>query len=93
MRFADDVALFDDKTKQIEKHLNSQNSDSLKAGLEIQKEKTKCMTKLADSEDKLIDQEKSDRFQIPRTSRTPQRHYKRGISCQEQSSVELFWKK
>ena len=32
-------------------------------------------------------------IQIPRKSHTPQRHYKRKNPCQDQSSVELFWKK
>ena len=43
-----------DKTKQIEKHLNSLNSESLKFGLKIHKRKTTYMTNYADSEDILI---------------------------------------
>ena len=43
------------KPKQMEKHLNSLNSVSLKAGLKIHKGKTKYMTNYANSEDILID--------------------------------------
>ena len=39
LRFADDVALFN-KTKQMEKHLNNLNSESLKVVLKIHKGKT-----------------------------------------------------
>ena len=46
------------KTKQMEKHLNSLNSESLKVALQIHKGKTKYMTNHADNEDMLIDQEK-----------------------------------
>ena len=42
LRFADDVAHFNEKTKQMEKeHLNSLNSESLNVGLKIHKGKTK----------------------------------------------------
>ena len=41
LRFADDVALFNETTRQMEKHLNSLNSESLKVGLKIHKGKTK----------------------------------------------------
>ena len=58
LRFADDDALFNETTKQMEKHLNSLNSESLKVGLKIHKGKTKYMTNHADSEDILIDQKK-----------------------------------
>ena len=58
LRFADDVALFKKTTRQMEKHLNSLNSESLKVGLKIHKGKTKYMTNHADSEDILIDQQK-----------------------------------
>ena len=51
LRFADDVALFNETTKQMEKHLNNLNSESLKVGLKIHKGKTKYMTNHADSED------------------------------------------
>ena len=74
LRFADDVALFNETTTQMEKHLNILNSGSLKVGLKIHKRKTKYMTNHADSEDILIDQqkiEKSDRIQILRTNHTP----------------------
>ena len=37
LRFADDVALFNETTKQMEKHLNNLNSESLKVGLKIHK--------------------------------------------------------
>ena len=57
-RFADDVALFKETTKQMEKHLNNLNSESLKVGLNIHKGKTKYMTNHAGSEDILIDQQK-----------------------------------
>ena len=58
LRFADDVALSDETTKQMEKHLNNLNSESLKVGLKIHKGKTKYMTNHADNEDILIDQQK-----------------------------------
>ena len=61
LRFADDVALFNEKTKQIEKHLNSLNLASLEVGLEIHKGKLKYMTNHADSEDILIDREKLEK--------------------------------
>ena len=56
--FADDVALFNNKTKQMGK--NSLNSESLKVDLKIHKGKTKCMTNHAECEDILIDQVKID---------------------------------
>ena len=59
LKFADNVALFNEKTKQMEKRLNSLNSESLKVGTKIHKGKTKYMTNHADSEDILIDQEKN----------------------------------
>ena len=74
LQFADNVALFNETTKQMEKHLNSLNSESLKVGLKIHKGKIKYMTNHADSEDILIDQQKigkSDKIQIPRTNHTP----------------------
>ena len=40
-RFADDVALFNETTKQMEKHLNSLNSESLKVGLKNTQRKDK----------------------------------------------------
>ena len=58
LRFADDVALLNETTKQMEKHLNNLNSESLKVGLKIHKGKTKYMTNHADSEDILIGQQK-----------------------------------
>ena len=59
LRFADDVALFNE-TRQMEKktHLNSLNFESLKVGLKIHKGKTKYMTNHADGENILIDQQK-----------------------------------
>ena len=53
LRFADDVALFNETTKQ--------NSESLKVGLKIHRGKTKYMTNHADSEDILIDQQKIEK--------------------------------
>ena len=50
------------------------------------------MTSHADSEDK-EKHWKSDRIQIPRKKQTSQRSYKRRNLYQNQSSVELFWKK
>ena len=61
LRFADDVAFFNKTTKQMEKHLNSLNSESLKAGLIIHKGKTKYMTNHADSEEILTDQQKIEK--------------------------------
>ena len=61
LRFADDVALFNETTKQMEKHLNNLKSESLKAGLKMHKGKTKYMTNHADSEDILIDQQKIEK--------------------------------
>ena len=62
LRFADDVALLNEtKKKQMEKHLNNLNSESLKVGLKIHKGKTKYMTNHADSEDILIDQQKIEK--------------------------------
>ena len=74
LRFADDVALFNETIKQMEKHLNNLNSESLKVGLKILKGKTRYMTNHADSENILTDlqiAEKNDRIQIPRTNHTP----------------------
>ena len=61
LRFADDVALLNETTKQMEKHLNNLNSESLKVGLKTHKGKTKYMTNYADSEDILIDQQKIEK--------------------------------
>ena len=58
LRFADDVAFFNETTKQMEKHLNNLNSESLKVGLKIHKGKTKYMRNHADSKDIQIDQQK-----------------------------------
>ena len=61
---ADDVPLFNEKTKQMEKkqqHTNSLNTESLKADLKLHKGKTKYMTNHSASEDILIDQEKMDK--------------------------------
>ena len=38
LRFADDVTLFNKTTRQMEKHLNSLNSESLKVGLKYTQE-------------------------------------------------------
>ena len=61
LRFADDVALFNETTKSMENHLNSLSSESLKVGLKILKRKTKCVTNHADSEKILIDQQKIEK--------------------------------
>ena len=61
LRFADDVALFNETTKQMEKCLNRLNSESLKVGLKIHKGKPKYMTNHVDSEDILIDQQKIEK--------------------------------
>ena len=61
LMFVDDVALFNETTKQMEKHLNSLNSENLKVGLKIHKGKTKYMTNHADSEDILTDQQKIEK--------------------------------
>ena len=61
LRFADDVALFNETTKQKEKHLNNLNSESLKVGLKIHKGKSKYMTNHADSEDIPTDQQKIEK--------------------------------
>ena len=39
LRFADDVALFNETTKQMEKYMNNLNSENLKVGLKIHKRK------------------------------------------------------
>ena len=62
LKFADDFALFNETTKQMEKHLNNLNSESLKVGLIMHKGKTKYMTNYADSEDILIDQQKNEKL-------------------------------
>ena len=84
--FADDVSLFNETTKQMEKRLNSLSSESLKVDLKIQKGKTKYMTSHADSEDVLMDQQK-----IEKVTEIKHYIYKRRNICQDQSSVELFW--
>ena len=61
LRFADDVTLLNETTKQMEKHLNNLNSESMKVGLKIHKGKTKYMTNHADSEDILIGQQKIEK--------------------------------
>ena len=61
LRFADDVALLNETTKQMEKHMNNLNSESTKVGLKIHKGKTKYMTNYADSEDILIGQQKIEK--------------------------------
>ena len=96
-RFADDVDLFDGKksTKQIEKHLNSLNSECLKVGLKVHKGKTKYITNHADSEHILMDQENIEERQNSNTSGKPQISKTlpmKKMLCQEQNSVELFWK-
>ena len=46
LRFADDVALLNETSKQMEKHMNNLNSESMKVGLKIHKGKTKIHDKL-----------------------------------------------
>ena len=70
LRFADDVALFKEKLRPMEKHLNSLNWESLKVGLKIHKGKTK-MTNYADSQDIIIDQENRKKWQNSNTSDKP----------------------
>ena len=60
LRFADDVALLNETTKQMEK-THEQSKLSLKVGLKIHKGKTKYMTNYADSEDILIGQQKIEK--------------------------------
>ena len=80
----------------MEKHLNNLNSESLKVGLKIHKGKTKYMTNHADSEDILIDQQKIEKVTefkyLGQTTHLKDTTIGRNI-CQNQSSVELFWKK
>ena len=76
LRFADDVVFLNGTTKQIEKHLNNLNSESLKVGLKIHKGKTKYMTNHADSEDILISKklkkwQNSNTLDKPHTLKTP----------------------
>ena len=74
LRFADDRALLNEKTKQMEKHLNNLNSESLKVGLKIHKGKTKYYDKPCVQWrhiNRSAKNGKSDRIQIPRTSHTP----------------------
>ena len=59
--FADDFALLNKNSQQIQKHLNSLNSKSPKVGLKIHKGKTKYMTNHADTEYILIDQGKIEK--------------------------------
>ena len=54
-------ALFNETTKQMEKHLDSLNSESLEVGFKIHKGKTKYMTNHADSEEMLIDEQKIEK--------------------------------
>ena len=61
LRFAHDVALFNETTKHMENHLNSLNSESLKVGLKMDKGKKKYTTNHADSEDILKDQQKVEK--------------------------------
>ena len=61
LRFADDVALLNETSKQMEKHMNNLNSESMKVGLKIHKGKTTYMTNYADNEDILIGQQKIEK--------------------------------
>ena len=55
----------------MEDSLNGLNSESLKAGLKLHKEKTRYMTNHAGSEDTLIGQEKMKKWQNRNTSDKP----------------------
>ena len=61
LRFADDVALFNENTKQVKKQLKNLNSESVKADLNIHKGKTKYTTNHVDSEDTVMDEEKIEK--------------------------------
>ena len=76
------------------RHLSSLNSESLKVGLKIHKGKTKYTINHADSEDILTDQQKIEKVtEIKCLGQTT--HLKdttRRNICQDQSTVEVFWK-
>ena len=92
LRFADDVALFNETTKQMEKHLNNINSESLKVGLKIHKGKTKYTTNHADSEDILIDQQKIEKVtEFKYLGQTI--HLEDTTKEEIYARMELFWKK
>ena len=80
----------------MEKHLKNLNSESLKVGLNIHKGKTKYMTNHADSEDILTDQQKIEKVTefkyLGETTHLKDTTKEENI-CQNQRSVELFWKK
>ena len=61
LRFSYNVAIFNETTKQMKKHPNNLNSESMKVSLKIHKRKTKYMTNHAASEDILIDQHKIEK--------------------------------
>ena len=84
LRLADNVALFNEKTKQMGKHLNSLSSVSLKFGHKYSREKQNTRQTV---------QTVKKKIQVPPANHTFQRHYKRRNLCQDQSSMELFWKK
>ena len=60
-RFANEVALFNEKTKQMKKLVDSLNAENLKVGLKTHKGKANYMTNYADSEDILTSQEKIEK--------------------------------
>ena len=60
LMFADNIALFNE-TRQMEKHINSLNSESLKVGLKIHKGKKTYITNHAHIEDILTDQQKIEK--------------------------------
>ena len=82
LRFADDVALFNQKTKQKEKHRNRLNSESLKIDLKMHKGKIEYMQNYTDSEDIPIDQEKNEKV-------TEFKY----LGQATHRSLELFWGK
>ena len=92
------MLLFSTK-KQNETNVKTLNqSDLRKSESGPKSTQGKYMTNHADSEDILTNQEKKkkrkcDRIHISRTNHTPQRHYKKRNLYQDQSILELFWKK
>ena len=72
VRCADNIAVFNEKTKQMEEYLNSLNLESLKVGLRIHKGKKKIRDKLCRQWIcTLIDQEKIIKWQKSNTSHKP----------------------
>ena len=94
LRFADNVALFNEKTngktlKQSELRKSESLPKNTQRNVKIHEKPCRRWRYTNWSRKN----GKSDRIQIPWTNHTPQRHHKRRNLCQDQSSVELFWKK